>query len=146
MELKLLRRFKENQRTFGKLFADDVFLCYTLEDVVRDKNADGDLDDGPEEAKVYAQTAIPYGTYPVVISYSPKFKKNLPEVQNVKHFTGIRIHTGNSIDDTAGCILPGKEIAGDRVLRSTEAFNELFQLIEKAIGMGEEVTLTVTDE
>ena len=44
----------------------------------------------------------------MVITRSQKFGHWLPLVVGVLHFEGIRIHSGNSSDDTAGCILVGK--------------------------------------
>ena len=52
-----------------------------------------------------ANFLIPPGTYPVVVSWSPKFKKFLPEIQNVPDRTGIRIHRGSLITHSKGCIL-----------------------------------------
>lgn len=90
--------------TMGEFFINSKKFCHTLEDQIRDKNNDGDLNDLGEE-KVYGQTAIPRGTYKVILSYSPHFKKELPEVLGVPGFAGIRLHGGNSVADTLGCIL-----------------------------------------
>jgi len=107
MRLNLIRKYLKEDYTIGMLFINGKYFCDTIEDKVRDFNKDGDLlDDG--EKKVYAQTAIPYGTYDVELSMSPKFKRLLPLVLDVKHFTGIRIHRGNTAKDSAGCILPGE--------------------------------------
>jgi len=57
--------------------------------------------------KVYAQTAIPTGKYQIVMTYSSKFKKVMPLLLNVPGFAGIRIHSGNTADDTEGCIITG---------------------------------------
>lgn len=92
MELKLLRT-EFTTYTKGMLYINDVFFCETLEDVNRDKNKNGIFDLG--EKKVYGETCIPYGTYKVIISYSPKFKRELPEILDVQHFTGVRMHRGN---------------------------------------------------
>ena len=103
-----LIRFPEKDLTKGHLFFNDKLLCDTLEDVVRDRNADGDLLD-EDEGKVYGETAIPYGTYELVVTYSPKFKKSMTLLKDVPEFTGIRIHWGRTIKQSLGCILVGKK-------------------------------------
>lgn len=134
MELTLNRIFLGSSATIGELLVNDKHLCDTLEDRVR-----------PEGEKVYGKTAIPEGTYEVKLTYSPRFKKILPEILNVPNFSGIRIHTGNSSKDTEGCILVGtwdgeKE---DWVGNSRIAFDELMALLEEATNNKEKVTITV---
>lgn len=134
MELTLNRIFLGSSATIGELLINDKHLCDTLEDRVR-----------PEGEKVYGKTAIPEGTYEVKLTYSPRFKKILPEILNVPNFSGIRIHTGNSSKDTEGCIIVGtwdgeKE---DWVGNSRIAFDELMALLEKATNNKEKVTITV---
>ena len=73
MKLKLKRRFFAEEYTIGTLSIDGARFCDTLEDKNRDINKDGDLND-PGEGKVYAKTAIPFGTYKVIVNRSPKFK------------------------------------------------------------------------
>ena len=134
MELTLNRIFLGSSATIGELYADREHIADTLEDRVR-----------PEGEKVYGKTAIPEGTYEVKLTYSPRFKKILPEILNVPNFSGIRIHTGNSSKDTEGCILVGtwdgeKE---DWVGNSRIAFDELMALLEEATNNKEKVTITV---
>lgn len=134
MELKLNRIFLGSSATIGELYIDKKYIADTLEDRVR-----------PEGEKVYGKTAIPEGTYEMVLSYSPRFKKILPEILNVPNFTGIRIHCGNSSADSSGCILVGtwdgeKE---DWVGNSRIAFDELMALLEEATNNKEKVTITV---
>lgn len=136
MELKLNRIFLGSSATIGELLVNDKYLCDTLEDRVR-----------PEGEKVYGKTAIPEGTYEMVLSYSPRFKKILPEILNVPNFTGIRIHCGNSSADSSGCILVGtwdgeKE---DWVSDSRIAFDELMALLEEATNNKEKITITVNN-
>lgn len=136
MELKLNRIFLGSSATIGELLVNDKYLCDTLEDRVR-----------PEGEKVYGKTAIPEGTYEMVLSYSPRFKKILPEILNVPNFTGIRIHCGNSSADSSGCILVGtwdgeKE---DWVSDSKIAFNKLMSLLEEATNNKEKITITINN-
>lgn len=120
MKLEVKRHFKGPQYTIGRMYADGVYLCDTLEDTVR-----------PDGQKIAGQTAIPAGTYPVCITYSPRFKKMLPMLDNVPNFTGVRIHTGNTAEDTEGCILVGYNRVKGRVCDSRAAFRRLFALLEK---------------
>ena len=100
MEIKLIRESFGDTFTEGKLLIDNVFECYTVEDT--DRKMEDDL-----TVKVNGKTAIPKGTYEVVLSMSNRFQKILPEVLNVPGFAGIRIHSGNSSVDTEGCIILG---------------------------------------
>lgn len=136
MELTLNRIFLGSSATIGELYADREHIADTLEDRVR-----------PEGEKVYGKTAIPEGTYEMVLSYSPRFKKILPEILNVPNFTGIRIHCGNSSADSSGCILVGtwdgeKE---DWVSDSKVAFNKLMSLLQKAADNKEKITITINN-
>lgn len=115
----------------GSLFVDNVWLCYTLEDKVRD-------------VKIYGKTAIAYGIYDVVITMSNRFKKRLPLLLNVPNFEGIRIHSGNTDKDTDGCILVGMENGDDGFLgNSRTAMRKLMSELELAIKSGEKVTIEV---
>lgn len=134
MELTLNRIFLGSSATIGELYVDGEHIADTLEDRVR-----------PEGEKVYGKTAIPEGTYEMVLSYSPRFKKILPEILNVPNFTGIRIHCGNSSADSSGCVLVGtwdgeKE---DWISDSKIAFNKLTSLLEEATNNKEKITITV---
>ena len=100
------------------------------------------LDEG--EKKVYAQTAIPYEAYKIELSMSPKFKRLLPLVLDVKHFTGIRIHRGNTAKDSAGCILPGENKVKGKVINSTKYEIGLIARMERAIKRGEDIQITIT--
>lgn len=115
----LLKRIKEiNNATLGELYINNKFVCYTLEDRVRSE-------------KIKHETAIPSGTYNLIINQSVRFKKKLPLLLNVPNFTGIRIHAGNTIEDTSGCILVGLFIKEDRLLQSNQALSKVMKLIRK---------------
>ena len=48
---------------------------------------------------------IPAGTYPIAVTWSPKFKRMLPIVLNVPGRNGIRVHRGTKPEHSRGCIL-----------------------------------------
>jgi hypothetical protein len=138
----ILRRRPSNEVcTIGELYDEDgVFLCYTLEDVIRE------MDGVPvKEWKVYGKTAIPHGTYRITITRSEHFQRDLPLLNNVPGFSGIRIHPGNTDADTDGCILPGMSIgpAEESVLESRFAFNKLYPLIDGELMKGEDVFIEI---
>ncbi len=143
MKLRLRRRYLGLEYTIGSLFIDGVYLCDTIEDKVRDYNQDGDLND-PGEEKVFGETAIPYGFYEIDLTMSPKFKRLLPIILNVKHFTGIRIHRGNTAKDSHGCPLVGENKAKGKVLNSTKYEMLIVEAMLKAIRNQENMTIEVS--
>lgn len=133
MKLKVTRQQFEPECTIGALTVNGFAQCYTLEDVVRPTG----------EPKVFGQTAIPTGTYKVIITFSPHFQRDLPLLLNVPNFEGVRIHPGNTAADTEGCILVGVDRLADSIGHSRIAFDALFPKIQQAIAAGEEVTIEV---
>lgn len=93
MNLYLIR-YPNEIGTPGDLIIDRKVYCKTLEDVVRGVGV-----------KVPGETAIPCGRYEVEVTFSGKFMKWLPEIYDVPMFAGVRIHGGNSVKDSEGCIL-----------------------------------------
>jgi hypothetical protein len=125
------RTWPTKKCTVGQLSLNGKAFCFTLEDVVRPKGA----------AKVHGQTAIPAGTYPVILNISNRFKKLMPLVQNVPGFEGIRIHSGNTAADTDGCLLVGlsKMQTNDKVYNSVAAYEKLMTELLKY----DTITLTI---
>lgn len=128
MNIILHRKYIKDKYTIGELWVDNKFFCSTLEDPVRDINKNGIFDNG--EYKIPNDTAIPYGEYEVQITYSPKFKRELPILLNVPHFEGIRIHGGNTNEDTSGCILLGENTQKGKVLNSRKYVQLLIDKIK----------------
>lgn len=156
MILTLVRNIPESTKdyTIGELYVQEedkltqtYKVCDTLEDAFRllpkacPNTPKGSSCECKE--KVYGKTCIPNGTYTVVLSYSNRFKRILPELLNVPHFLGIRIHSGNSSKDTEGCIILGTKSKGDWVTASRVAFNKVYVLLQKAVANKEEITITI---
>lgn len=142
MKIIVKRRFLGPKYTIGTMYVDGYRFCDTLEDTVRDKNRDGDLND-PGEGKVYGETAIPYGEYEVILNRSPKFGRDLPRLLNVPHFEGVLIHRGNDPQDSAGCILLGENKEVGRVINSTKYEVMLVTECRAAIQRGERITIKI---
>jgi len=126
MNLLLKRNTFTDNSTIGDLFIDDVFFCHTLEDVVR-------------KVKIKGQTAIPAGTYEVIINMSNRFKVLMPLLLNVYNFTGVRIHFGNKALDSSGCVLVGMTKGVDFIGNSKVAYKNL---MDKITGQ-KKITLTI---
>lgn len=126
MKLTLVRDNLNKNYTEGKLYIDEVYFCDTLEDTVR-------------EVKIQNETAIPKGHYRVIINMSTRFKKLMPLLLNVANFTGVRIHSGNTKEDTEGCILVGKKIKDGFVGKSRDTF----KLLMKKISDQEVITIEI---
>ena len=133
MRLTLIRIANKPTYCIGKLYIDGEYFCDTLEDV------DRGLDDSMDESeilklKVKGQTAIPTGIYTLLLTYSPKYKRIMPLVNNVKGYSGIRIHSGNTHKDTEGCLLVGKNKEVGKVLESRATYNALFKRLNQTNG------------
>ena len=151
MELILERIAKRKTYTIGRLYiqrrVDDEYLagtenqyfCDTLEPTWRDYEHGA--------YKVKGRSAIPEGRYAVVISWSPKMQQWLPILLGGPEFNrkwqGIRIHAGNTAEDTEGCILVGKNKLVGQVVDSRIWLHRLKQKIVEAKDQGEAVWLTV---
>ena len=124
MKLTLKRIFLGEKYTIGKLYIDGVYFCDTLEDKYRDLT---------KEKKVMHETAIPYGTYKVIVNLSPKFKRELPRLLNVPHFEGVLIHNGLYPSHTSGCILVGENKIKGALINSKPYETKLIQILKQAL-------------
>ena len=141
MELLLERKYLKNEYTIGVLYINGEYFCNTFEDKNRDLNKNGTFDCG--ECKIYGNTCIPYGKYEVVITYSPKFKRELPLLKDVPFFEGIRIHRGNTHKDTLGCILVGENKKKGMVINSTQYEVELIKRMKQSLSKGEKIYIKI---
>ena len=135
MHLNLTRHTFTEESTIGTLRhlgPTDTFECATLEDCVR-------------PLKIAGITAIPKGTYEVIINWSARFKRLMPLLLNVPGFDGVRIHTGNDAHNTEGCILVGMTVGVNRVGQSRVAYDALFPKLQAAAAI-EKILLTIDEE
>jgi hypothetical protein len=142
MELYLKRDTFTETSTTGKLLIDGQFECFILEDKDR-----GLTDSMPlaeiVATKIYGKTAIPYGRYEVDWTMSSRFKVFMPILLNVKGYSGIRIHKGNSEIDSLGCLLCGRKRANNVITESTAATNLLYTKIQTAKSRREKIFITI---
>lgn len=120
MTITLVRDDRTSARTFGTMTFPDGWRCETLEDPHR-------------RVKIMGETCIPVGRYAVIIDKSQRFQTMLPRLLNVPEFSGIRIHSGNTVDDTSGCILVGNRRADNMVLNSRVIMQTVRQKIAQAL-------------
>lgn len=135
MKLTLKRKFLGDKYTVGDLSIDGKFFCNTIEDTVRELPATCPYTPKGQsckcKGKVYAQTAIPAGTYKVTLEYSSRFKRKLPLLHNVPHFIGILIHSGNDESASAGCLIVGNNTVKGRVTESRATSDKLNAILSK---------------
>ena len=143
MELRLERKYRNNSYCIDKLYINGKYFSDVLEDPDRGLTDTMSLEE-IKKIKIKGNTCIPYGTYNITITYSPRFKKNLPLLNNVKGFDGIRIHSGNKPQDTEGCLLPGFNKVKGQVIDSRVTTDKLIAQIQQALNKGEKVTITIT--
>jgi hypothetical protein len=142
MNLKLVRKEFTSVSTIGELSIDGKFFCFVLEDKDRGLTQSETLT-SIKIKKIFGVTAIPYGKYKVVLSESPHFKRLLPEILNVKGYTGVRIHRGNTDKDTLGCLIVGFRKVYNQVFESAKAEEALIKELKGAIEDGEDINLEI---
>ena len=141
MELILERKFHNENSTEGNLYVNGKFFAHTIEDRVRAKPGEW-----KKEVKVYGKTAIPYGAYPVMVTWSNRFKRPMPGIFNVEDFEGIRIHWGTSELSSAGCIIISSKADNehDKLILDKSTTEKLIDIIEEA-QKKEKVHITIVD-
>jgi len=148
MEIVLKRTDFTETSTIGELSINGTFECYVLEDTDRGLKQTMSLAESVA-TKVHGKTAIPYGTYKIVVTKSERFSKMkgkpvyLPILLNVPNYEGVRIHTGNKPEDTHGCLLPFTTKGKNSGIGSTAAFNKLNDKINIALKNGENIVIEI---
>ena len=131
MEITIVRSRGTKDFTQGKLSIDGKYFCETLEDEER-------------AVKIKGITAIAVGRYKVIINMSNRFKKLMPLLIKVPNFEGVRIHAGNTHQDTEGCILVGEPKHLGFIKNSALTFRSLMRVLDKAQRKGDPVWVTVS--
>ena len=154
MKLEVLRFSSGKDSTSGILLdasnGKKTFLCYTLEDEQRD-------------IKVYGETRIPAGTYKLKLReeggfhnkhlarYGPDWHKGMIWVQEVPNFKWILWHSGNTDENSAGCLLLGNSQTSNIVKKdgfiggSRDAYKLVYPRVSEAILSGQDVEVTYID-
>jgi len=159
MKLKLIRTAKKDKYTIGHLYRQDkengqwVYICDTIED--KDRGLDQSMTlANIERIKVKHQTAIPTGTYEIVMNVvSPKFAAKpkykafcggrIPRYKYVKGFSGACMHAGIDQDSTSGCTVVGENKVVGKVVNSWETFKRVFRILDAAAMRGERILIDV---
>ena len=129
---------KKDTYTIGKMYINGEYFCDTLED------KDRGLNDNQSLAyitlkKVWGETAIPIGSYKIVMNYSNKFKKIMPLLLGVKGYEGVRIHNGQNESHTQGCILVGENKIKGQLINSRVTFDKLMSILNAS----EDIKITI---
>ena len=136
MQIILLRTEILPDRTLGTLYLPNGWWCHTLEPQLRGSTdgaqlhkSDACIGSSPSQLCCVGDPikgCIPFGTYELRNTWSPRFKRWLPQVMNVPGYSGIRIHAGNTPAHTSGCILVGQRLGND-LTRSRDTLSALLQ-------------------
>lgn len=149
MKLTLKRMSSDSDSTLGILSIGADVQCVTVEDEYRAQ-------------KMMHETRIPRGTYKIKLrtvggfhekhlkKYGADWHKGMLWLQEVPGFEYILIHSGNSDDDSSGCIIVGTRAikngkGGGTVTESVKAYQALYPKVRDAILRGEDVTISIED-
>ena len=142
LQITVTRHSPRPGYTIGRMDINGTKFSDTLEDTDRGLTQDMQLDE-IKRIKVYGKTAIPKGTYKVSVQYWQKHKIYVPFIHDVPGFTSILIHSGNTPEDTLGCILVGENTIKGRLTNSRPYMTRLTKLCQDAIRRGEPVRITI---
>ena len=144
----LLKRYKSNNTTtLGKLYIEEEFGCFVLEDAYR-------------EEKIKGRTRIPGGVYEIVLREYGRFHKiykkrysafhvGMLELRGVPNFINILIHPGNTHKDTSGCLLLGEKVDEEKMVivagTSTPAYISVYKKLSSILLKKEKIFIRITD-
>ena len=142
MEIRVKRIARKDGYTIGKMYINGAYFCDTLEDTDRGLKNTMSVDEILSK-KRKGVTAIPTGEYDVILTFSPRFKRVLPLLLNVKCYEGVRIHAGNTAEDTEGCLLVGENKERGKVINSRATLERLMSVLLECEKKKEKVTITI---
>lgn len=143
MRVTLKRIAFKDKYTIGKVYINNKYFSDSIED--KDRGLyDWQSEEYILEKKIKHETAIPYGMYKLLWTYSPKYRRMLPEICDVKGFSGIRVHSGNTEEDSSGCILLGYNKKLGKVLDSRKVCKKFDEIVEGYYKKGESMTFEIT--
>lgn len=129
--------------TVGELHCDWGLTGFSLEDEARE---DPNPSTPQNEAKIYGKTAIPAGSYHLVLGYSPHFKRELPHLEDVPGFTEVMIHGANTPLDLKGCVGVGRRRTTTGIADCAGVVDEIVSQLRAAEQRGEASSITVEDD
>lgn len=156
MKIKVERIYTCTKYTIGRFYVNGKYICDTIEDADRGLSSTMTVEH-IKSLKIYGKTAIPYGTYDITMNVkSPKFSVKpfyqrvcngfVPRLIDVKGFEGVLIHTGNTADDSFGCILVGDNTERGKVTKSKDMFEKIMnEYLLPAKKRNEKITIQVTE-
>ena len=122
IKLKLIRDHDSGESTIGRLYANEEFICFTLED--------------PWKENQRRISCIPPGCYKLETKtygrYHDKYGVPIPILRDVPNRSEILIHPGNYSRDTQGCILVGDGKADNAVWNSVKTWKKLLPIFQTA--------------
>lgn len=146
MDIEVIRKYLGKDYTVGDLYIDGEWFCNTIEDTVRTlpSTCPYTIKNIPCRCpgKIAGKTAIPTGTYKLIVDYSTRFNRFLPSILNVPHFLGIRIHNGVDQNNSSGCIIVGINSIKGQVTNSTFYMNKLTNLLKSS----KDNTITISNK
>lgn len=162
MKITLQRKYRNvhnGNRVYciGKLSVDGKYVCDTIEDEdygwVSGKTSVKDIQ--KIKALHKSKTAIPSGEYKITLDVvSPKYFNSayyrkaangsrVPRLLDVPGFDGVLIHTGNTEQDSAGCLIVGWNKIVGKVIDSKKAFETLYPILLNARNRGETIWIKI---
>lgn len=142
MEILVNRTARKEGYTIGRMSLNGVYFCDTLEDTDRGLSSTMSSDEILSK-KRKGITAIPTGKYDVILTFSPKFKRVLPLLLNVPGYQFIRMHQGNLVSSTEGCLLVGENKIKGQLLNSRATLEKLMSVLLECEKRKEKISITI---